>query len=170
MDPDITDIACQGLHGMELGDKRLIVQRASIGSNKMPLISGPAFQPLEMVSGSGPPVPTSILLLLNMINPEDLYEDEDYEGNILFLANLMNGIDIFADVQEECSKYGNILEVKIPRPMEEEEVAGVGKIFVRYKTSEEAHEAHRALAGRRFAERTVIAAFQDEVSYEAGDI
>ncbi|KAI9506338.1 hypothetical protein GGI25_002329 [Coemansia spiralis] len=32
MDPNVTDIACQGLNGMELGDKRLVVQRASIGA------------------------------------------------------------------------------------------------------------------------------------------
>ncbi|KAJ2003339.1 hypothetical protein H4R26_003132, partial [Coemansia thaxteri] len=32
VDPSITDIACTGLNGMELGDRRLIVQRASVGS------------------------------------------------------------------------------------------------------------------------------------------
>ncbi|KAJ2790473.1 hypothetical protein H4R20_007011, partial [Coemansia guatemalensis] len=32
MDPNITDIACQGLNNMELGDRTLVVQRASIGA------------------------------------------------------------------------------------------------------------------------------------------
>ncbi|KAJ1888569.1 hypothetical protein LPJ66_008507 [Kickxella alabastrina] len=32
VDPNMTDIACQGLNGMELGDRRLVVQRASVGA------------------------------------------------------------------------------------------------------------------------------------------
>ncbi|PIA17122.1 hypothetical protein COEREDRAFT_97055 [Coemansia reversa NRRL 1564] len=32
LDPNMTDIACQGLNNMELGDRTLVVQRASIGA------------------------------------------------------------------------------------------------------------------------------------------
>ncbi|KAJ1799697.1 hypothetical protein LPJ59_001650 [Coemansia sp. RSA 2399] len=31
-DPNVTDIACQGLNGMDLGERRLVVQRASLGA------------------------------------------------------------------------------------------------------------------------------------------
>ncbi|CAG8709716.1 14167_t:CDS:2, partial [Racocetra fulgida] len=34
VDPSVTDLACQGLNNMELGDRKLVVQRASVGSAK----------------------------------------------------------------------------------------------------------------------------------------
>jgi splicing factor U2AF 65 kDa subunit len=42
--------------------------------------------------------------------------------------------------------------------------AGVGKIFLKYETSEGAKKALAALAGRKFADRTVVTTFFDEVS------
>ena len=40
LDSDVTDIACEGLHGLDLGDKKLIVQRAHTGIAKMPVMEG----------------------------------------------------------------------------------------------------------------------------------
>ncbi|KAJ2859211.1 hypothetical protein GGH94_006229 [Coemansia aciculifera] len=43
-DPSITDLACSGLNGMELGDRRLVAQRASVGSrggNQLPGMAPP---------------------------------------------------------------------------------------------------------------------------------
>ncbi|KAJ2034476.1 hypothetical protein H4S03_004949 [Coemansia sp. S3946] len=43
-DPSITDLACSGLNGMELGDRRLVAQRASVGSrggNPLPGMAPP---------------------------------------------------------------------------------------------------------------------------------
>ncbi len=34
------------------------------------------------------------------------------------------------DVREECSKYGSVCSVEIPRPVEGIEVPGVGKVHV----------------------------------------
>jgi splicing factor U2AF subunit len=38
-DSSVTDAAIQGLHGMQLGDKKLIVQLASVGAKNMPGVS-----------------------------------------------------------------------------------------------------------------------------------
>lgn len=57
---------------------------------------------------------------------------------------------------EECRKYGPILEVKIPRPAGVRTNAGVGKIYIKYSENESAQKAIKALAGRRFDERTVV--------------
>lgn len=73
--------------------------------------------------------------------------------------------EIRDDVQEECEKYGTILALKIPRPVGgSRQSAGVGKIFVKYDTSEAATKALRALAGRKFADRTVVTTYFPEVS------
>jgi splicing factor U2AF subunit len=81
-DPAVaTDIAVEGLNGMELGDKHLKVQRASIGHtqvsglemgvNAMSMLAGTTSQGLDE---------GRVLQLLNMVTPEELIDNEDYEG------------------------------------------------------------------------------------------
>lgn len=79
-----TDIAVDGLNGMELGDKHLKVQRASIGNtqasglemgvNAMSMLAGTTSQGLDE---------GRVLQLLNMVTPEELIDNEDYEGKLL---------------------------------------------------------------------------------------
>jgi splicing factor U2AF 65 kDa subunit len=81
--------------------------------------------------------------------------------------NPNNLIEIQDDIMEECSKYGKVLELKIPRPSGgSRQIAGVGKIFVKFDTAESAGKALRALAGRRFADRTVVTTFFSEENFE----
>lgn len=69
------------------------------------------------------------------------------------------------DVKEECEKYGKVLEMKIPRPTGgSRQSNGVGKIFVKFDTSESAGKALRTLAGRKFADRTVVTTYFSEVN------
>lgn len=75
-----------------------------------------------------------------------------------------NLTEIVEDVTEECGKYGQVLDLKLPRPILGKENKGVGKIFVKYDTPESAQKALRALAGRKFADRTVVVTFFGEVS------
>ena len=87
MDPAATDIAVEGLNGMELGDKHLKVQRASIGNtqvsglemsvNAMSMLAGTTSQDLEE---------GRVLQLLNMVTPEELIDNEDYEGNVTAIS------------------------------------------------------------------------------------
>lgn len=72
--------------------------------------------------------------------------------------------EIVEDVKEECSKYGPVLDMKVPRPSGgSRQSNGVGKIYVKYDTNESASKALRALAGRKFADRTVVVTFFGEV-------
>jgi hypothetical protein len=65
-------------------------------------------------------------------------------------------LEIKADVRDECGKFGKILELKIPRPSGARSSPGVGKIFIKFEVPESAQKATAALAGRKFAERTVV--------------
>lgn len=58
--------------------------------------------------------------------------------------------------------------MKIPRPSGgSRQSAGVGKIYIKYDTPESAKKALQALAGRKFADRTVVTTYFDEVrTYE----
>lgn len=58
-----------------------------------------------------------MLCLLNMVTPEELMEEEEYE-------------DILEDIKEECNKYGVVRSVEIPRPIEGVDVPGCGKVYL----------------------------------------
>ena len=75
--------------------------------------------------------------------------------------------EICEDVKEECSKFGKIIDVKVPRPTGgSRQSAGVGKIFVKYEKAEDTAKALQALAGRKFADRTVVTTYFPEVSLD----
>ena len=73
---------------MQLGDKKLIVQRASVGAknaqtNQVPVqIQIPGLNVNE-VQVSGPP--TEVLSLMNMITPRELEDEEEYEGKMVII-------------------------------------------------------------------------------------
>lgn len=103
---------------MQLGDKKLIVQRASVGAKNTAV--GGQVAPVQIqvpglsLVGTGGP-PTEVLCLLNMVTPDELRDEEEYE-------------DILEDIKEECNKYGVVRSVEIPRPIEGVEVPGCGKV------------------------------------------
>lgn len=144
---------------MELGDRYLVVQRASLGAsarrdgqltgaNSMdfppqPLTTAPSI----LAASAGEGQPTKVLQILNMVAPEELVGDEDYK-------------EIMEDIKEECEKFGKVEEVKIPRPVAtdkgkvdvkaSEAVKDLGKVFVLFEKEEETTKALRAIAGRQF--------------------
>lgn len=77
---------------------------------------------------------------------------------------LIKNLEICEDVKEECEKYGKVLDMKIPRPTGgSRQSTGVGKIFVKFDTPDSAGKALKALAGRKFADRTVVTTYFPEV-------
>lgn len=112
MNHEVTDIACEGLNQLELGDKRLVVQRASVGSNKAAMSSqtttglASVAAALPNLISKAPAQPSTVVQLLNMVSPEELLDDEEYE-------------DILEDVKSECRKFGTIVDIVIPRPTPE---------------------------------------------------
>lgn len=63
-------------------------------------------------------LPTDVLCLMNMMAPEELLDDDEYE-------------EIVEDVRDECSKYGAVKSIEIPRPVDGLEVPGCGKVRLR---------------------------------------
>lgn len=112
---------------MELHDKKLIVQRASVGARAGPLSgTNPAvLAPVQlqvpglatMSLNAVPQQPTEVLCLMNMVTVEELENDEDYD-------------DILDDIKQECDKEEHrVMSIEIPRPIEGVDVPGVGKVF-----------------------------------------
>lgn len=160
-DPANTDLAIQGLDGMELGDKKLVVQRAMV-SVKTTMPAVPVFYgagllvPPELMPNPEPGPASTVLQLLNMVVIEELMDQQDYD-------------EIMHDVREECEKIGEVKEIFIPRPVEGEFIPGIGKIFVRFTDANHCSTALHTLAGRRFGDRTVITAYISEETYNNKD-
>jgi splicing factor U2AF 65 kDa subunit len=158
VDPMITDGAIQGLNGMSLGDKKLIVQLASLGAKNTPgTVNLPPNAPVQLqVPGltftPGGASATEVLCLLNMVTEDELVDDDEYE-------------EILEDVKEECNKYGIVKSIEIPRPIKGVDVPGVGKIFVEFISKSECTKAQQALTGRKFANRVVVTSFYDPDKY-----
>ncbi|XP_069123743.1 splicing factor U2AF 50 kDa subunit-like isoform X3 [Argopecten irradians] len=150
VDITITDQACAGLNGMQLGDKKLIVQRASVGAKNAQAPVQLQIPGLNMTQGSGPA--TEVLCLMNMVAPEELEDEEEYE-------------DILEDVKEECGKYGIVRSIEIPRPIKGVEVPGCGKIFVEFNSIIDCQKAQQALTGRKFSNRVVVTSYFDPDQY-----
>ncbi|XP_072931867.1 splicing factor U2AF 50 kDa subunit isoform X2 [Epargyreus clarus] len=155
VDISMTDQAIAGLNGMQLGDKKLIVQRASIGAKNSTLaMTGAAPVTLQVagltLAGAGPP--TEVLCLLNMVTPDELRDEEEYE-------------DILEDIKEECNKYGCVRSIEIPRPIEGVEVPGCGKVFVEFNSIADCQKAQQTLTGRKFSNRVVVTSYFDPDKY-----
>lgn len=152
VDTGITDIAIAGLNGMPLGDKKLIVQRASVGSKTMPAqLSIPGVDLSKAITA------TNVLCLMNMVTADELENDETYD-------------EIFDDIREECAKFGKIRSLQIPRPSSDFPVTGVGKIFIEYTSPQEASTASEALAGRKFQSRIVVTSYYDPEMYARSEL
>ncbi|KAJ7224380.1 hypothetical protein GGX14DRAFT_531901 [Mycena pura] len=176
VDNSVTDVAIQSLNGMELGDRFLVVQRASVGKPGMPGMPNLPYDQFPeiprpiMPAGENSGADARILLMLNMVTPEDLMDDQDYG-------------DLYEDIKEECQNFGNVLDLRIPRPVKKDkkwapgdgqiaaqdaartdEANGVGRVYVKYDDAENAGQAMKGLAGRSFAGRSIIATVLSEDS------
>ncbi|XP_077979402.1 splicing factor U2AF 50 kDa subunit-like isoform X2 [Glandiceps talaboti] len=157
IDYNMTDQAIAGLNGMQLGDKKLIVQRASVGAKNATQAAAMQAAVNIQVPGlnlsSQPEGPaTDVLCLMNMVTPDELQDEEEYE-------------EIVEDVRQECSKYGMVRSIEIPRPIDGVDVPGCGKIFVEFSNILESQKAQNALAGRKFNNRIVVTSFIDPDKY-----
>ena len=102
---------------------------------------------------------SNILVLLEMVTQNDLMDDDEYK-------------EIVEDIRDECSKYGVVVSITIPRPNKEkpdEKVDGLGKVFVEFTANDQAIKARDALQGRTFENRIVIAQFYDPIKYSNKD-
>jgi splicing factor U2AF subunit len=60
-----------------------------------------------------------------------------------------------------------VVEVKMPRPTGgSRQNNGIGKIYIKYQSPESAAKALGALAGRKFADRTVVVTYFGEEYFD----
>jgi splicing factor U2AF subunit len=171
-----TEVAIEGLNGMDLGSMPLKISRACIGTqqvggemsvNAMSMMAGTKAN--EFSNGR-------VLCLMNMITPAELMDAEEADGMLFiplllvtkFRASLTHRLpEILEDITEECAKFGTLLDTKMPRPVGgARQGNGVGKIYLKYESPDSAAKALAALAGRNFSGRTVVVTYFSEEYFD----
>jgi len=173
-DANQTDESVKGLNGLEIRGKTLTVRRAQArqqagggaATSALPFLGLPGGIPIpgfppNMLAGlaAAAAVPATRVLCLNqMVTASELTNDQDYK-------------EISEDIHSECSKYGQVKSVVIPRPSAQgAPVPGVGKVFVEFASPDQAGKARAELEGRQFASRVVAATFYDEGRFAKRDL
>ncbi|XP_022845682.1 splicing factor U2af large subunit B-like isoform X2 [Olea europaea var. sylvestris] len=172
-DPAATDIACAALNGLKMGDKTLTVRRATMSghvkTDREDLLAQ-AQQHIAMqetafgaglmnLSGVESEVmitaetPSKVLCLTEVISTDELMNDGEYE-------------EILEDMKEEGQKFGELIDVVIPRPIPNATLShGLGKVFLEYSDTAGCSKARAALSGRKFGGNTVSAVYYPEDKY-----
>lgn len=164
VDGSVAEAACEGLHGMKVGDKTLTVRRAtqSMSNNNATHASG-----LGGLNGhaTSQPVTVSTLIrestrvveLCNIASAYELNNEEEYK-------------EIFEDIYGEAEKFGRVEKVILPRASDSERTdVGIGNAYICYSTDEEAERAQIVFDGRKFGEHTIEARFFSEERFQNGE-
>ncbi|XP_057794927.1 splicing factor U2af large subunit A-like isoform X2 [Salvia miltiorrhiza] len=172
-DPSVTDVACAALNGLKVGDKTLTVRRATVSGqlkSEQEYVLAQAQQHIAIqkmvlgaeagalnIAGGQPPtnveIPTKVLCLTEVVTTDELMDDGEYE-------------EILEDMREECQKFGELIDVVIPRPVPDSAPSnGVGKVFLEYSDTAGCVKAKSALSGRKFGGNSVTALYYPEDKY-----
>nr|VDD29690.1 unnamed protein product [Brassica oleracea] len=164
-DPSVTDIACAALNGIKMGNKTLTVRRAVQGAIQpkpeqedilLHAQQQIALQVSRLMLQPGG-TPTKIVCLTQVVTANVLGDDKEYE-------------DIMEDMRQEGGKFGNLVNVVIPRPNPEHDpTPGVGKVFLEYADLDSAAKARSGMNGRKFDGNQVVAVYYPENKYAQGD-
>ncbi|KAF9678346.1 hypothetical protein SADUNF_Sadunf07G0025400 [Salix dunnii] len=162
-DLSVTDIACAALNGIKMGDKTLTVRRANQGTNQPKpeqenvLLHAQQQIALQRLMLQPPPVVTKVVCLTQVVTVDELKDDDEYE-------------DILEDIRMEAGKFGQLVNVVIPRPRPDgENVPGVGKVFLEYVDTEGSSKARAGMNGRKFGGNHVVAVFFPENKFSQGE-
>ena len=186
-DSRITDKAIEQLNQIEIGDKKIKVQRATQGKPSIPMLTGPIGHKKKWFSEgifrNGPsgmlaeltptqlqqiqaafavPVhalaPSRCLTIINVFSPQDLVDDCEFQ-------------EYYGDLWQECQKYGLVENINVVRPnLDSMEIPiNVGKVYVKFLDLVSAKKAKYYLNGRTFNNRTVVISFYPEQWFVAGE-
>ncbi|KAI4331428.1 hypothetical protein MLD38_029618 [Melastoma candidum] len=162
-DLSVTDIACAALNGIKMGDKTLTVRRANQGTNQPKpeqesvLLHAQQQIALQKLMYQPGALATKVVCLTQIVTADELRNDDEYE-------------EILLDMQEEGGKFGNLVNVIIPRPGADGDLSpGVGKVFLEYADVDGATKARNGLNGRKFGGNIVTADFYPENKFAQGD-
>lgn len=151
------EAAIKGLDSMELSGHSLRIRFTCEGSGEPHVAAAEdrgISRVLALLRDAPVSKPSNVLQLFNMIVSEELQDLSDYQ-------------DIIDEIRSECEKSGHVRDIKIPRPTGGTRLNyGVGKVYVHFEDIKSAERAFQELAGRKFADRTIIVSYFPLINFE----
>jgi len=163
-----TEKAIKALDGFEIMDKKLKVQKASIGAKPAAVQKTTTMVGFQTYVEPSQRIriplfafnPSRVVQFLNMATPEDLL-DETIKR------------EIFKDIVSECltELSKDVMDIKAPTPDERTGYCtkGVGKIFVKFNHIVAAKQARFHLSGRKYNGRTIVGSFYPENYFDTNE-
>lgn len=99
-------------------------------------------------------VPTCAIQLKNMVKPDELRDDIEYQ-------------EIKDEIHEEMTGFGEIDSVEIPRPLGEAVPVYCGNVYIKYKEIRAAAVAQENMEGRTFGGASVQCCFYPEEKFNS---
>eukprot|EP00890_Picochlorum_soloecismus_P000464 jgi/Picsp_1/1418/NSC_04897-R1_protein len=97
--------------------------------------------------------PTRVLLLANILPAEEVRKDSVRK-------------ELVKEVKKEAKKHGAVESVAIPTPPESCHDRGPGRVYVMYKTVEDAEKSKQVFHGRTLNDSTIYARFASEDEFQ----
>ena len=98
-------------------------------------------------------MPTKVLCLNSIIKGLDIEDEDKYQ-------------EVVDDIKGECEKYGNVLDVFLPRKdVEDNETPGMGNAYVMYESVEQSKLARRFLSLKRFNNQLIYIQYIPEENF-----
>ncbi len=98
-------------------------------------------------------MPTKVLCLNNIIKGLDIEEEDKYN-------------EIKDDLKTECEKYGNVLDIFMPRKdVEDNETPGMGNAYIMFENIEESKLARKFLSMKRFNNKLIYIQYIPEDNF-----
>lgn len=161
----INDTILNNLNNLTLKDKKLLVKRPCLSVNNYSQKLILTHNLFKIQAKSSPHTTyhkfSRVIELINCFDVNEILDDSIYN-------------DLKKSVENECSKYGRIEKLEIPKPINNEKLwidelsNGIGKIFIKYSNETEAKNAIENLAGKRLSNRLVLVRFFDENDFNLG--
>ncbi|GLI65866.1 hypothetical protein VaNZ11_009502 [Volvox africanus] len=140
------------------GSVGLLVQPVNMPAAGLPVSTsasrvGLSVDPLLLIQqgvlGPSSPKPTACLLLKNMFDALPTVGDASAQN----AAASTLAAEVEEDVREECSRFGDLLHVWVDSKSK-------GFVYLRFSSTQSAEAAHRALHGRWYGGRQILAEYQ----------
>ena len=123
--------------------------------------------------------PVAAVLQAGTMKIPELGRKVQFPTKILCFKKIVDGIniddeskykEISEDIKIECSKYGKVLDVFMPRKdIDDNILPGNGNCYVEFSTVDECKQARKCLVGSRFNNRIVTMVYFSEDKYKNRD-